>query len=95
MKTKDQYIDDLSAKLKEWNAQIDLLAAKIEGAAVSEKHKYAEELDALRAKQNEAAEKMKELKEASDSAWETVKESADKIGDELRTGLAEVTSKFK
>jgi hypothetical protein len=30
LKTKDEYIENLASELKEWSAQIDLLAAKTE-----------------------------------------------------------------
>ncbi|MCI0668071.1 MAG: coiled coil domain-containing protein [Methylococcaceae bacterium] len=95
MKTKDEYIESLASELKEWSAQIDLLAAKTENAAAHVKLRYVEELDALRAKQHEAAEKIKELEEASGDAWETVKETADQVWDDLKTGLASTVSKFK
>ena len=95
MKTKDEYIESLASELKEWSAQIDLLAAKMENAAADMKIKYAEELDALRAKQHAAAEKMKELEEASGDAWGTVKETADTVWDDLKTGLASAVSKYK
>lgn len=95
MKTKDEYIESLASELKEWSAQIDLLGAKTEHAAAQVKLKYIEELDALRAKQHTAAEKLKELQEGSGDAWETVKETADKVWDDLRTGLAGAASKFK
>ena len=94
MKTKDEYIESLASELKEWSAQIDLLAAKTENAAADVKFKYAEELDALRARQHAAAEKMKELEEASGDAWGTVKETADKVWNDFRTGLASAVSKF-
>jgi hypothetical protein len=38
---------------------------------------------------------MKELEEASGDAWETVKETADKVWNDLRVGLASTVSKFK
>ncbi|QXP83244.1 coiled coil domain-containing protein [Methylococcus sp. Mc7] len=95
MKTKDEYIESLASELKEWSAQIDLLAAKAENAAANVKLKYLEELDALRAKQHAAAEKMKELQDDSSDAWETVKETADRVWDDLRTGLANAVSKLK
>lgn len=95
MKTKDEYIEMLASELKEWSAQIDLLAAKAESATAYAKLKYAEELDALRAKQRAAAEKMAELEAASGDVWETLKETADKVWDDLKTGLASAVSKFK
>jgi len=38
---------------------------------------------------------MKELEETSGDAWEKVKETADKVWDDFRTGLASTVSKFK
>lgn len=95
MKTKDEYIDSLAAELKEWSAQIDLLTAKADNAAADMKLQYNEEIDGLRAKQHAAAEKIKELEKSSGDAWETVKETADKVWDDLRTGMAIAISKFK
>jgi uncharacterized protein YicC (UPF0701 family) len=95
MKTKEEYIESLASELKEWSAQIDLLTAKAETATAEAKLKYAEELDALRAKKQAAAEKIKELEGASGDAWETVKETAERVWDDVRTGLASVASKFK
>ncbi|MGR8941812.1 MAG: hypothetical protein ACU83P_09520 [Gammaproteobacteria bacterium] len=95
MKTKDQYIDSLASELKEWSAQIDLLNAKAENASAHLKLKYLEELEALSAKQQAAAEKLNELEDASSEAWGTVKETADKVWDDLRAGIASAVSKFK
>ena len=49
----------------------------------------------LRTKELAAIEKIKELEEAGGDAWETVKETADKIWDDLRVGVAGAASKFK
>ena len=95
MKTKDEYIESLASELKEWSAQIDALTAKAEAAAQQAKLDYAEELDALRVKQQAAKAKMQELQEHSGDAWESVKASADKIWDEFRVGLANAAAKFK
>lgn len=95
MKTKDEYIESLAAELKEWSAQIDLLTAKTDKAAADVKVKYLEELDALRAKQQVAAAKMKELEEASGDAWVAVKQTADKVWGDLRDGVSSAASKFK
>ncbi|HHT9126133.1 MAG TPA: hypothetical protein ACFYD6_10000 [Candidatus Brocadiia bacterium] len=95
METKDAYRQRLKTQLKEWSAQIDLLAAKAENVGADVKIKYTRELDKLRAKLREATEKVKELEEASGDAWGEVKETADKVWDDLKTGVASVASKFK
>jgi len=95
METKDAYKEKLKAQLKEWEAQINLLAAKMESAGADARLKYAQELEKLRTMQHEAIDKMKELDAASIDAWDKLKESADKTWDEMKHGIANLFSKFK
>ena len=95
MDIQEAYKQKMAAQLKEWTAQINLLEAKVENAGADLKVKRAEELQALRAKQRAASEKMAELGKASGEAWEQVKATADKIWDDLKAGMAEAQSKFK
>jgi hypothetical protein len=92
---QEAYKQKMEAQLKEWSAQIDLLEAKMENAGAGMKVKHAMELRELHAKRQAASEKMKELGEASGEAWEQVKETADKIWDDLKVGVASAHSKFK
>lgn len=94
MKTKNEYIEQLAAQLKDWSAEIDLLSAKADAAAASAKLHYVEELDALRAKQQEAHTKLKELQDSGGEGWDALKATADKVWNDLSTGLKEVVSKF-
>lgn len=95
MEIQNAYQQKMSAQLKEWGAQIDLLEAKMENIGADIKVKRAQELHELRAKQHAASEKMKELGKASGEAWEQVKVTADKIWDDLKVGVTEAHSKFK
>ncbi|MDO8811754.1 MAG: hypothetical protein Q7J38_06975 [Gallionella sp.] len=95
MEIQNAYQQKMSAQLKEWGAQIDLLEAKMENVGADMRIKRAEELQELRAKQHAASEKIKELGKASGEAWEQVKITADKIWDDLKVGVTEAHSKFK
>jgi hypothetical protein len=95
MKTKDEYIESLAAELKVWSAQIDLITAKAEQTAGMAKLKYVQELNKIRSHQQAAAMKMRELEDASDDAWDKAKETADKVWDDMRTGLASAAAKFQ
>ncbi|MEQ1531176.1 MAG: hypothetical protein ABL925_17810 [Methylococcales bacterium] len=95
MKTKEEYIESFASELKDWSAQIDVLTAKTEKSAGMVKLKYVQELNSIRTKQHNAGEKMKELEEAGTDAWEAAKATADKVWDDLRSGLATTVSKFK
>lgn len=95
MQIQEAYKQKLAAQLNEWDAQINLLEAKIENVGADMRIKRAEELHELRAKQRAASEKMQELGKASGEAWEQVKETADKIWEDLKAGVTEAQAKFK
>lgn len=95
MEIHEAYKQRMAAQLNEWSAQINLLEAKLESAGADVKVRRAEALHELRAKQRMASEKMKELGKASGEAWEQVKATADRVWEDLRTGVAEAHSKFK
>jgi len=95
MEIQEAYKQKMSAQLKEWDAQINLLEAKMENVGADIRIKRAQELYELRAKQRAASEKMRELGKASGEAWEQVKETADKLWDDLKTGVADAHAKFK
>jgi len=95
MELQEAYKQKMAAQLKEWNAQINLLEAKVENAGADLRVKRAEELQQLRAKLHAASEKMQELEKSSGEAWTEVKETADKIWEDLKAGVAAAHSKFK
>jgi hypothetical protein len=95
MEIQDAYKQKMAAQLKVWSRQISLLEAKMENVEASMKVKRTEQLQELRAKQQVASEKISELGKASGEAWDQVKITADKVWDDLKTGLADAQSKFK
>ncbi|HUW75169.1 MAG TPA: hypothetical protein VMV70_00690 [Gallionella sp.] len=95
MEIQKAYQQKLAAQLKEWDAQINLLEAKVESAGADIKVQRARQLGELRAKQNAASAKMQELGKASGAAWDQIKATADNIRDELKTGVEAARSTFK
>ncbi len=94
MKVQDAYKEKMAAQLKVWDAQINLLEAKAKKVGAGLKVKHAEEMRDLRAKQLVASTKMKELDKATGEAWDQVKLTADKVWEDLKTGLTAAQSKF-
>lgn len=94
MKVQDAYKEKMSAQLKVWDAQIKLLEAQATKVGADLKVKHAEEMRDLRDKQLAAAAKMKELDKATGEAWDQVKSTADKVWEDLKTGLSAAQSKF-
>jgi len=95
MDVQHAYKQKMAAQLKEWSAQIDLLGARIENASADVAVRHAQTLQDLRAKQSVAAEKMLELEKSTGAAWEQVKETADKVWEDLKAGVADAHDKFR
>jgi hypothetical protein len=94
METQGAYSQRMAAQLKEWNAQIELLEAKLVTATTDLETKRVVELNALRARHHAASEKLGDIGRSSGEAWEVVKVSADKILDELKNAMNDIHSKF-
>ncbi len=89
------YQEKLDAQLKEWNAQISLLKARAEKTRAETKIEYYKIIEALQKKVDDARPKLKELKNASDEAWEELKSGAEKAWAEVKTAIDAAASKFK
>lgn len=71
MTPKDEAIQKLKNQLNQWSAQIDLLAAKQEEAAVAAKS-FAQELDELRLKHRACIYQLRELERNEFNMWENI-----------------------
>lgn len=95
MEIREAYKQKMVSQLKEWSAQINLLEAKAKNAGVDMKTKRAEVLQALRAKQSAASEKMKQLDKAGGEAWDQARETTNKFWADLKAGVADARSRFR
>ena len=88
MTNRDAYKKKLVAQLAQWDARIDVLAAKTRYAAVSVRAGYGRELDELRRMQREAAGKMIELERAGAETWLKARDTAGRLWRNLKMSLA-------
>ncbi|MBS4701699.1 MULTISPECIES: hypothetical protein [Aeromonas] len=95
MEMHQAYRERMSAQLKEWGCQINLLEARLETLSADMRVKGSKELQALRARQHAASDSMEVLGRESGESWEQVKLTADQMWHDLKSGLAEAQSKFK
>ena len=94
MGLKEAYIEKLDAQLRQWNAQIDLLKAKADKAEAGAKIELHKQLNTVRAQQEAAQAKLKELRAVSEDAWETLKDGAERAWRELKVAVESAASKF-
>ena len=72
MKTTDDYRQKLVTELIEQSAKIDVLVVKSRQATADVKLGYDQELEKLRAKQQETTKKLQTLEEPGSNAWENI-----------------------
>lgn len=92
---RDAYVQKLKAKMNEWNAEIDKIEAKADQADAESKIEYEKQVEDLRAKRKEVEDKMAELQQAGEGAWEDLKKGIESAWDSLGNALKSATSRFK
>lgn len=95
MSMKDAYEQKLQAQLDEWGAEIDKLKAKADNAEADAQLEYYKQIEELRSMQETATNKLAELKDAGDDAWEDLKAGIDSAWDSLGNSLKSAASRFK
>lgn len=92
---RDAYIQKLRAKMAEWNAEIDFLSAKADQAKAETKIEYLKRLEDLRAKRRDLQEKIVEIEQAGESAWENLKQGLENSWTIFKTSLIKAKSEFE
>ena len=87
MNIKKAYREKLQHQMDEWKDEIKVLKDKIGKISPDKKIKAAEELEVLQNKQKAASDKLEELKDASDTAWENAKAGLELAWEEIKHGL--------
>ncbi|MDN3521877.1 coiled coil domain-containing protein [Halomonas ramblicola] len=95
MSNREAYEQKLQAKLDEWQAEVDKLKARAQGAQADARIEYQEEIDRLESHRDEARQKLAELREASDDAWEDVKDGVERAWDSVSESFKSARSRFK
>ena len=95
MNTKENYQQKLQAELDKWESQIDILKANAEKADADMKLQLESQLADLESKQNEAKQRLLELQNASDDAWEDMKTGLQSAWKSLGDAVENASSRFK
>lgn len=95
MDKRTEYVENLSAQMVEWDAQIDQLKYKADNATSEAKSEYSRAIAALQQKRDEAAVKLQGISSASDDEWEELKTGTENVWGEVRTMLHDTITKIK
>jgi predicted nucleic acid-binding Zn-ribbon protein len=95
MSMKEAYKKKLEAQFDEWKVEIDKLKAKANKAEADAQIKYHKQIENIRTKQEAVQEKLVELKDSGDEAWEDLKAGLDNAMKNLGDAIKTATSRFK
>ncbi|GGO79051.1 hypothetical protein GCM10011348_12390 [Marinobacterium nitratireducens] len=95
MSMKDDYIKRLQAQLDVWDAEIQKLKAQAEVAKADARLEYHKQLEELKKQRQQAQQRLTELREASNSAWDDLKAGADRAWDSMADAIKSARERFK
>jgi len=95
MSDRKIYIEKMSAKLKEWDSEIQKLEAKAGMLKADVKDKYQTEINQLSNKRKETQAKLEEIKNSGKESWTDLKDGFESAWRSLDAALKQAVSRFK
>ena len=95
MNDKELYQQKKQAQLDEWKAEVDKLKAKASGASADAQLELNKQIEILEGKIGEGKTKLAEIADASEDAWESIKEGVESAWDSMKSAFGDAAAKFK
>lgn len=94
MSEKDAYVQKLHAKIDEWSANIDKLAAQANQVEADSRIEYHKQIETLKRKQDEIKNKLNEMRGSGDEAWNDLKSGIDLAWEAMNEAIKSARSRF-
>ena len=95
MNEKELYQQKKQAQLDEWKAEVDKLKAQASGASADAQLELNKQIEALEGKVEEGKTKLAKIADASEDAWESMKEGVESAWDSMKSAFSDAAAKFK
>jgi hypothetical protein len=95
MGTKEAYKQKIEAELELARAKLAEFKAQAKSSAADARIKHAKQVDDLEKKFDATKAKLNELGEASDDAWDQLKDGVESAWGALRVAIRNAAAKFK
>jgi uncharacterized coiled-coil DUF342 family protein len=95
MGMKDAYEKKLQAQLEEWEAELLKLKSRADKAQANAQLEYYKQINELRSLRDAAHDKLVELQEANEEAWEDLKKGVETSWKAFESALESAASRFK
>ncbi|QTP60598.1 hypothetical protein HNO53_18900 [Billgrantia antri] len=87
MNRRDEFVEQMKARLDEWNAEIEALAARARRAGAEAQTRYHDDIERLRRRRDETRRRLEELQYASEAAWDSLQQGLDDAWELMRKAL--------
>ncbi|HEY5636097.1 MAG TPA: hypothetical protein VIS77_04295 [Burkholderiales bacterium] len=94
MTQRDDYVNKMKTQLDQWNAEIGRWEEKAKEAQAGMQAEAAKQLEALRARREEALYQMKLMQNASTDAWTDMMRGTDAAWKAMQDAFASARSHF-
>jgi predicted nucleic acid-binding Zn-ribbon protein len=95
MSGRDEYVEKMKQQLDEWNAELDNLEAKVQDVGEDLKAKYEVKIKEVREKRAKGEEKLREIIDSGEDAWEGLKGEAERAWTAFKDGVKTVRSHYQ
>ncbi|MDK3018450.1 sll1863 family stress response protein [Pseudodonghicola flavimaris] len=94
MTDRTAYIDKAQARLKQIDAEIARLGARVEEAEADARIEAQQALDEARSKRREIDQQIARLRDSSGAAWEDIRDGLDSAWDQMSGALRQAADRF-
>ena len=92
--SKDALVNKMESRIEQSRLEIEKLKAKAREAKADARLKLNREIEALEKNKIEVETRVKDLKDASDTAWEDLKAGAESAWKALSNSVSQASSRF-
>ena len=94
-KYREEYIDKMERKLKEWPARIDELESRVSVTKTDAKMEYKNRIRELRDRRETLSQNLQELRESDRNTWEAMKVGVESAWLDFTDALTAAREKFR
>jgi chromosome segregation ATPase len=94
MNRKELYVQHLQAKMKEWEAEMDKLSARLEQAEVKNRLELKKQIESIDEEKEKVKTRLEELKDSGEDAWEEMRAGVQAAWNELEKSMKNAKDAF-
>lgn len=95
MNDRDEFVRKMKAQLDAWNSEVDTLIAKAGEVTADLKDEYNEQMESLKNLLADARQKLEDIQQVGEIAWEILKSALDLAWTSLEEAIQSARSRFK